>query len=115
MLVFSIVLTVVLPKISPKKYEIDKFESTYSYAMPLVAGLFLFLNVMILRATDRAILEFNGTFMEGMFVFFALLGNVLGKVQQNFFMETRTPWTLPANRYGMPPIASPAAFGLSAG
>jgi uncharacterized membrane protein len=29
-----------------------------------------------------------------MFLFFALLGNVLGKVQRNFYVGVRTPWTL---------------------
>jgi uncharacterized membrane protein len=29
-----------------------------------------------------------------MFVFFALIGNLLGKVRRNFWMGIRTPWTL---------------------
>jgi uncharacterized membrane protein len=32
--------------------------------------------------------------MGGMFLFFALMGNVLGKVRRNFWVGVRTPWTL---------------------
>src|SRR5262249_22094976 len=32
--------------------------------------------------------------VAGIFVFFALLGNVLGRVRRNFWMGIRTPWTL---------------------
>ncbi len=31
-------------------------------------------------------------------LFFILLGNVLGKVQRNFFVGVRTPWTLASDR-----------------
>jgi uncharacterized membrane protein len=30
----------------------------------------------------------------GIFLFFALLGNVLGRVRRNFWIGVRTPWTL---------------------
>jgi uncharacterized membrane protein len=30
----------------------------------------------------------------GIFLFFALMGNLLGKVRRNFWMGIRTPWTL---------------------
>jgi uncharacterized membrane protein len=32
--------------------------------------------------------------LAGIFLFFALIGNVLGKVKRNFWMGVRTPWTL---------------------
>jgi uncharacterized membrane protein len=94
MMLFGLLLTIVLPKISPKKFEIDTFMGTYSFAMVLVSALFLFLNILILRATDGTKLDFGSTFMAGMFVFFALIGNLFGKVRRNFFMGIRTPWTL---------------------
>jgi uncharacterized membrane protein len=33
-------------------------------------------------------------FLGGLCLFFALIGNVLGKVRRNFWMGVRTPWTL---------------------
>src|SRR5262249_44821666 len=32
--------------------------------------------------------------IAGFFLFFALMGNVLGRVRRNFWMGVRTPWTL---------------------
>src|SRR4029077_16753226 len=32
--------------------------------------------------------------VAGLFLFFALLGNLIGKVQRNFWVGVRTPWTL---------------------
>ncbi len=94
MILFGMLLTVALPKLSPKKYEIEKFEATYSYSMVLVSGLFLFISVLILKATAGGIKDIGGIMMTGMFLFFAFLGNVLGKVRRNFYMGIRTPWTL---------------------
>ena len=33
-------------------------------------------------------------FIAGFFVLFGLIGNQMGKVQRNFWMGVRTPWTL---------------------
>jgi uncharacterized membrane protein len=36
--------------------------------------------------------------LGGMFLFFALMGNVLGKVRRNFYVGIRVPWTLASDR-----------------
>jgi len=36
--------------------------------------------------------------LGGLFLFFALLGNVLGRVRRNFWIGVRTPWTLASER-----------------
>ena len=94
LVVFGIVLTLVLPRISPKRYEISKFEETFAYSMVLVSGLFLFLSYVILRATAGGMSDLGASIMVGLFLFFAFLGNILGKIRRNFFMGIRTPWTL---------------------
>jgi uncharacterized membrane protein len=33
-----------------------------------------------------------------MFLFFALMGNVLGRIRRNFYMGVRVPWTLASER-----------------
>ena len=33
-----------------------------------------------------------------MFLFFALMGNVMGKVRKNFYIGVRVPWTLASDR-----------------
>ena len=38
--------------------------------------------------------DFSKLLIGGMFVFFGLIGNMLGKVKRNFWMGIRCPWTL---------------------
>jgi uncharacterized membrane protein len=63
----------------------------------LVTALFAYLNMAILLncLKDPPFrVDIGSLFMGGMFLFFALMGNVMGKVKPNFFMGVRTPWTL---------------------
>ena len=39
-----------------------------------------------------------GAMMGGISLFFALMGNVMGKVRRNFWVGFRTPWTLANER-----------------
>ena len=62
------------------------------------------MNGVILLATWQELREGN-KFMDigramigGMFLFFALLGNVMGKVRKNFYIGIRVPWTLASDR-----------------
>jgi len=36
--------------------------------------------------------------LAGIFLFFALMGNVMGKVRRNFYIGVRVPWTLASER-----------------
>jgi uncharacterized membrane protein len=44
--------------------------------------------------TENGTLHTGQLLVAGIFPFFALLGNQLGKVRRNFWMGVRTPWTL---------------------
>jgi uncharacterized membrane protein len=95
-----VVLTVVLPWISPKHFGVDEFRDTFNYLMMLVAGLMVYLQAVMLTTMVHPELVRNGTLqisrlmLAGIFPFFALLGNQLGKVRRNFWLGVRTPWTL---------------------
>ncbi len=89
-----LLLTPVLPWLSPRQFEIDRFRGTYCYVMALVQALLAYLGGTILAVTFGAQADIGALMMGGMFLFFALIGNVLGKVRRNFWMGVRTPWTL---------------------
>lgn len=91
---FMILLTLALPALSPKKYEVSRFERTFAYTMVLVTALMAALHVVILNASAGAKFDMSRVMMTILFAFFALIGNVLGKVKQNFYVGIRTPWTL---------------------
>ncbi len=94
MMVFIMGLTWALPKMSPKKFEIEPFEATYSYLMVLIAGMMLCIHLVIVQASAGAHLDITRVMMAVLFAFFGLMGNVLGKIKPNFYMGIRTPWTL---------------------
>jgi len=94
MVLFDIFLTLMLPKISPKNFEIDKFETTFSLAMVMVTIMMVLLSILILQVTAGSHIDIGQWMMVIMFGFFAFIGNIMGKVQRNFFMGVRTPWTI---------------------
>jgi uncharacterized membrane protein len=91
-----VVLTAILPWLSPKPFDVERFRDTYGYLMALVVALFGFIHLLILFGS----LEPPGAFdlgrwlVGGIFLFFALIGNVLGRTRRNFWIGVRTPWTL---------------------
>jgi uncharacterized membrane protein len=89
-----VVLTVVLPRISPRKFEVEPFRKVFDYLMGLAVTLFGYLHLVILAGLLEQRLSMIRWMLGGMFLFFALLGNVLGKVRRNFWLGVRTPWTL---------------------
>jgi uncharacterized membrane protein len=93
-----VLITWVLPKISPVQFSVEPFKATYGYLMALVSGLFAYLHGVLLWNTLHPVVGFTKPFSFGFFLFFALLGNVLGKTRKNFWIGVRTPWTLADDR-----------------
>jgi uncharacterized membrane protein len=89
-----IVLALVLPWLSPRRFEVERFRATFDYIMALITGLFAYIQVCLLLASVEANVDSTRLMVGGIFLFFAALGNVLGKVRRNFWMGVRTPWTL---------------------
>src|SRR5262249_6585163 len=89
-----VLLTLVLPWLSPRSFEVESFRGTYGYVMALVSLLFLYIHGVILWSTLHPEAMNIKAFVCGILVFFAFLGNVLGRVRRNFWMGIRTPWTL---------------------
>jgi uncharacterized membrane protein len=84
----------VLPAVSPENFAVEGFRRTYDYVFFLVAVLFAFLYALIETAQVTGTFAGERWMIAGFFLFFALLGNVLGKVRRNFWLGVRTPWTL---------------------
>jgi uncharacterized membrane protein len=91
-------LTLLLPWLSPAKFKVDSFRSTYGYLMFLIQGMFLYIHGVVLLGSLEAPLDVGRVLVAGICLFLALTGNVLGKVRRNFWMGVRTPWTLADER-----------------
>ncbi len=98
-----LVLFYFLPALSPKHFEVDTFRSTYLYIMVLCTGLFAYMHGVMLyvvyhTVAKEATIDLGRAFIAGMFLFFGLMGNVIGKVRKNFYIGIRVPWTLASDR-----------------
>ena len=89
-----LLLTLVLPWLSPRPFEVDRFRDTYGYVMAMVIVLFGFIHFLILWASLQPSFDMARRMVAGIMFFFALIGNVMGRVRRNFWMGVRTPWTL---------------------
>jgi uncharacterized membrane protein len=80
--------------LSPVSFKISAFRETFNYVMVICAALMLYIHAIILLSGLHPSRNFGRWLVGGLFVFFALIGNLLGKVRRNFWMGIRTPWTL---------------------
>jgi len=83
-----------LPWLSPKKFEVDSFRSTYLYIMVAILAMMAYAHTLILAASLSVGIDVGRAIEGGVCLLIALLGNVMGKVRRNFFVGIRTPWTL---------------------
>ncbi|HEV3343641.1 MAG TPA: SdpI family protein [Pirellulales bacterium] len=87
-----------LPWLSPKAFSLDAFRGTYEFVVALVMGLMAYIHGLTLWAAFGEPVDVSRALLGGICLFFALMGNVMGKVRRNFFMGVRTPWTLASER-----------------
>ena len=91
-------VALVLPRISPKRFEVDTFKSTYGMLMLLVVALMGYMHVVTLWGGVNGGIDIARALFGGIFGFLALIGNYLSKVRRNFWVGVRTPWTLASDR-----------------
>lgn len=84
--------------LSPRHFEVDTFRSTYLYIMIVVLGLLAYIQAVWLWAAAGGHFRMGRVLMGGIGLLIALMGNVMGKVQRNFYIGIRTPWTLADER-----------------
>jgi uncharacterized membrane protein len=84
----------VLPRIDPKRENYRKFGDTYWL---MVNGLLLFLGALHVATLAYALgmpLRIDRVVAVAMGVLFIVIGNYLTRVEPNWFVGIRTPWTL---------------------
>lgn len=91
---FLALLTVLLPKISPRGYEITPFVSVFVIVMLAVQAFVLVAALGVLMNAAGHPLGRLMTRMLPVGVLLMVLGNYMGKLRKNFFAGIRTPWTL---------------------
>jgi uncharacterized membrane protein len=87
-----------LPWLSPKRWEVSGFQSTYLYIMLMILGMMACIQIVTLWAGMGRHVDVSRAILAVVSWLFAALGNVLGKVRRNFYIGVRTPWTLANER-----------------
>jgi uncharacterized membrane protein len=88
-------IAVLMQWCSPKGYEATKSNPQLSsFVILIIAGLMTGMHAVILTAYISKHAPLVEGIMAMLFLFFIVLGNVMGKLERNFWLGIRTPWTL---------------------
>lgn len=88
------VLLLVLPRIDPRRTHYSAFASPYRMIRLLVIAMLFALQLVILPRLSRPDAPLIGGPVLVLAIMFIVLGNLLPKIQSNWFVGVRTPWTL---------------------
>lgn len=91
-------LVAVLPRLSPRGFEVSRFATTYGYIVLVVLGGMTYIHGLILTAAVTGRLEITRALLAGVLLMLGLLGSALGRVRRNYWVGVRTPWTLSHER-----------------
>jgi uncharacterized membrane protein len=94
----TMLLMYFLPWLSPKRFEVDSFRSTYLQIMLMLVSMLAYFFAVALWAGVGHPLNVGRALVGGVSLLFALLGNVMGKIRRNFYIGVRTPWALANER-----------------
>jgi uncharacterized membrane protein len=80
--------------LSPVHFKVSAFRSAFNYLMVICAALMAYIHALTLIAALHSNYFYGRWMIGGLFLFFAWVGNMLGKTRRNFWIGIRTPWTL---------------------
>jgi uncharacterized membrane protein len=87
-------LTPLLPRLDPRGKSYAAFGDTYALIMNALMLFFVALQLITLGFALGLPLDVARLLMAGVGLLLAVIGNELGRVQPNYFVGIRTPWTL---------------------
>jgi uncharacterized membrane protein len=87
-------LLLVLPRIDPKKENYDRFNATYRLIVNGTVALMALIHFAVIGNGLGWDMPVVRIIMIAMGLFFAVLGNEMGRIRPNWFAGIRTPWTL---------------------
>jgi len=95
----ALAITLLFPllrRIDPFRDRYAQFRRALDTIQFLLVAFFAFVFILQMRSTllPDAAGEMSRWLLVGLGLFFAIFGNVMGKIRQNYFIGVRTPWTL---------------------
>jgi immunity protein, SdpI family len=84
----------VLPKLDPRRANYDRFIDSYWLIANAVIALLLVAHALVVGSGLGYEVQVDRLLPVGLGLFLAFLGNYLTRVEPNWFVGIRTPWTL---------------------
>jgi uncharacterized membrane protein len=91
-------LFIMIPKIDPKKKNIEKFRGAYDSFIAVILLFFLVIHVQTLLWNIGLEISIITTMSIGLGILFFFAGVLIEKAKMNWFIGIRTPWTLSSER-----------------
>lgn len=92
------VLNLLLPWLSPERFKVDSFRSTYLQIMLMTAAFLAYIHGITLWVGIGHSVSIPRVTVVGMCLLWVLMGNVMGKIRRNFYIGIKTPWALANER-----------------
>jgi uncharacterized membrane protein len=89
-----IVLLPLVRRIDPRREKFKEFVREWELIQLTIVAFFAYLYGVTLAACLYGPINMNFWMMAGFGIFFILLGNYLGKIQPNYTVGIRVPWTI---------------------
>lgn len=83
-----------LPRISPRRSHLDRFEGAYWLVGNATVGLVCALHVLVLGRALGWPVDISSAVLLGVGTMFIIIGNVLPRTHSNWWIGIRTPWTM---------------------
>src|SRR5262245_22634938 len=91
-------LFAVLPWLSPKQFELDKFRDMYGFIALVFMTTMAYIHGLTLWAALGGGVDITRAMLIGLLVMFGLIGRSMTSVRRNFWVGVRTPWTIASER-----------------
>lgn len=91
---FLYLFLVWIPKIDPKKKNIEEFKSTYELFLIMFFLFLFYIHLLTILWNLGMRVSFNQALAPAMSVLFYSMGILIEKAKMNYFIGIRTPWTL---------------------
>jgi uncharacterized membrane protein len=84
----------VMPAISPKGFRTESFSGVFGILQVTLVGFISIVAVLVLLEARGFDVRINQVIIAGVGLLFVIIGINLRRVNKNFFIGIRTPWTL---------------------
>ena len=93
-MVFVNILLFFVPKIDPKRSNIEKFEGTFGSFIIIFNLFMLYIYSLTIAWNMGYPMDMNMAIIPAMAALFFYIGILVGKAKRNYTIGIRTPWTL---------------------